>query len=254
MTPIHFAHAVGFPASTYSHFFAQLSPFSISSVECLGHGAYRAGVNWHPLAQEVIESIETQHQTPVIGMGHSMGGVLILFAAQARPDLFTKIILMDPPIMHPKARMIFGLIKRLGLGGYMIPPARKAKKRRTHFRTKEEAYDYWRPKALFRNFDERCFQDYVEHGLVAEADGFRLVFSAQIEYELFCSSPGRLGNTYLQMPSYFIHSQSGQVLRPKDIAANQRIFSQTTFVAAEGGHLFPLEYPEATARLIKSII
>lgn len=254
MIPIHFAHSNGFPASTYSHFFKYLAPHPISFVECLGHGEFRVKTNWRPLGDEIITAIETQADEPVIGLGHSLGAVSIFFAAQKRPDLFKKIIMMDPPITKPLKRLLFVVARSTGLISLIPSPALKAKKRKRNFRSKEEAYTYWRKKKLFQPFKEECFKDYVEHGLKPEGDRFTLTFSADLEYKFFCTAPGRLGKTRIEIPSFFIYSSSHQVLQPADIEANKRVFDNTTFIPADGGHMFPLEKPEDTATIIKSII
>ena len=254
MTPIHFAHSNGFPASSYSHFFKYLSPHPISFIECLGHNGYSVKTDWRPLGDEIIESVESQHQEPVIGVGHSLGAVSIFFAAQKRPDLFSKIIIMDPPILQFAKRWAFATARKLGLLSLIPSPAQKSKKRRQDFETKEEAYEYWRNKKLFQHFDENCFRDYVEYGLKPSGEKFTLTFSAEIEHKIFCTAPLILGKTILEIPSFFIYSTSQQVLKDSDIKANKRIFRKTVFIPAEGGHMFPLEKPETTASIIKSII
>ena len=56
------------------------------------------------------------------------------------------------------------------------------------------------------------------------------------------------------MPSYFIYSSKHEVLQPKDIKWLQKKYINTEFISFDGGHLFPLEKPKATADLIMKLI
>ena len=100
LAPIHFAHANGFPAQSYQYFLEQLHPHPVSYVNVLGEGEYRLRYpwdGWSLFGKEIVEAIERQHDEPVIGLGHSLGGVAVFHAARMRPDLFRKVIILDPP-------------------------------------------------------------------------------------------------------------------------------------------------------------
>ncbi|MEZ4885861.1 MAG: alpha/beta hydrolase [Chitinophagales bacterium] len=258
MSTIQFSHANGFPAKSYQHFFECFdSDYQFSYVNMFGHGAYKAGRNWQQLTQELIADIEAKHQEPVIGAGHSLGGVLTLFASIQRPELFEIVLILDPPLFSPWVRVGIGIYYYLGLSKYFVPIAKKAKNRRTHFDSREQVYESFRKKSLFKNFDEQCFKDYIQHGFKDSADGngIELAFSREVEYNNFCSTPYYLSNTKLQRPTYFIHATKHGVLRPKDLQYLKQTFSPpATFIPFEGGHLFPLEAPEKTAQLLQSII
>lgn len=59
--------------------------------------------DWRYLVDEVIADIEQQFsQQQVIGLGHSFGGLVTLMAAYRRPELFSKLVIMDPPFVIGK--------------------------------------------------------------------------------------------------------------------------------------------------------
>ena len=97
---IHFAHANGFPAKTYSRLFSFLEPrFELQYLNRHGHNPdFPVTDGWHALRDELRTEIETKFTRPVIGLGHSLGGILHLLVAIEKPDLYTQIVLLDAPI------------------------------------------------------------------------------------------------------------------------------------------------------------
>src|SRR5687768_16400842 len=98
---IHFAHANGFPAKTYTKLFSFLEDdFEINYIERHGHNPdFPVTDNWKLLTAELKNEIENAYDRPVIGIGHSLGGVLHLLAAAEKPELYEQIILLDAPII-----------------------------------------------------------------------------------------------------------------------------------------------------------
>jgi len=255
MPIIQFAHANGFSSKTYSTFYKYLTPdFEIATVDRFGHGEAKIKSNWFPMLDQLFNSLEQHKGQPVIGLGHSLGGILTFWAAQQRPELFEKIILMEPPMFKPWTRNLIRWSQALGVGNKTIPPAKKALRRRRHFENKEQAYTYFRDKRLFRVFDERCFQDCIDYGLVEEKNGVGLYFSADVEYDIFLHMPTRF-KWKLKVPAYFIYSGKYEVLSKQDIQALEKRLPQMKFIQYEkGGHMFPMEWPEETANLIREIV
>ncbi len=250
---IEFAHANGFGALTYSYFLEQLAPHPLSYIPKLGHNGFLVDASWHDLSNELISHIKSTHQQPIVGVGHSLGGVITLLAALRQPELFRQIILLDPPLFRAFKRSVIGMIRLLNLSSY-FSPANKAKNRRTQFASRVEAYDYFKEKALFKSFHKQCLQDYVQYGLKENTEGFELDFSAAVEYAVFCNAPGQIPHTNLKVPAHFIYSTKG-VLDAKDLAWHQKTFPQINYIEFEnGGHLFPQEQPHRAAELIKSLI
>ena len=124
MTPIQFSHANGFPAKSYQYLFDLFAPHSVSYVNIFG-GNRPEITTWQPYLEELIADIESKHTQPIIGIGHSFGGALTLKAAQIRPDLFKKIILLDPPIFGRFKRTMISLVSALGITDKVVPIVKK---------------------------------------------------------------------------------------------------------------------------------
>ncbi len=255
MPTIQFSHANGFSASTYRTFLNYFeNDFQVYAVEKFGHSNdYPVDTNWFPMVDQLIDHIEQYAQEPVIGVGHSLGGILTFLAAQRRPRLFQQIIVMDPPMFSSFKRTVIGMSQRLNIAHKTIPPAKKTLRRRRYFETKEEAYHYLKPKRLFKNFDERCFKDFITYGITSEKDAFTLDFSVDLEYKIFLTIPTKF-TWKVEVPMHFLYSGKHEVLDLNDIKELQRKLKRAEFLACqEGGHMFPLEDPERISQLIKEI-
>jgi len=91
---IHVSAANGFtPACYYSFFTTFSSHLNFTGMDCRGSWPNIAspsnGFGMHNFADDLIEGLEKQHNKPVIGLGHSLGGAITLLAAIKRPDLFS---------------------------------------------------------------------------------------------------------------------------------------------------------------------
>jgi pimeloyl-ACP methyl ester carboxylesterase len=254
---IYFSHANGFPAKSYQFFFDFLQPHQVNYINAygLGKGLEKGfkGRDWRVFSHDLIDLIERNSSEKVVGLGHSFGGAVVYWAAQLRPELFSHVIMLDTPFFGPFRRNAIRIAQWFGLEGKLIPPAKKAIKRRETFPSKEFALEYFREKTLFKNFDPRALADYVEHGLVENQNGVTLLIPAKLEYQIFCASAIRLGKP-IEVPSWFVYATKHGVLPQKDLAWNRRYFSKTVFLPFEAGHMFPLEQPEKTAQLVKEII
>jgi pimeloyl-ACP methyl ester carboxylesterase len=254
-TIIHFAHANGFPSGTYNKLFQLLGPeYSVISIDRLGHSAkYPVDDNWVSLTGELIQHIEDNSDEPVIGLGHSLGAILNFRAAYERPDLFQQIIMLDPPLVYGPFALFLVAVKKLRLAGRMGPAA-LAKGRREEWPSREEARAHLRGKALFSRFDPDCFSDYIENGMVETPSGVRLSFDPKVEVDIFKTTPHDMHRFKpgVSIPGNLVVGERSEFRRfVEGFALKHRLH----FECFDGGsHLFPLEYPEATATLLKRLI
>lgn len=251
MANIQFSHANGFPAQTYKTFLDFLAPHNVSYINKFGHGDFRVENSWKPLVDELIQDIELNQSKPVIALGHSLGGILSLFAAKKRPELFESIIVMDSPIFTLHLR---SLIRFSQLIKHDIPIARYSKRRKTHFDSYEVASQHLKNKKLFLPFDKICFDDYINYGFVQKENRVELAFDANVEYKIFQNMPTFFPRMKLDVPSFFITALHGDVAIISNQKWIQYNFKGIKMLSFNGGHLFPLEKPEEVASFIKSII
>lgn len=253
---IHFSHANGFPAETYRKLFHFLkNDFEIGYISVHGHNPdYPVTENWPQLVKELIDYIKGHYQQPVIGVGHSLGGVLTFMAAINQPELFKSIVLLDAPIPSYLRSKLVLLAKWLGFVD-KITPAHRAKQRRIQWQTSEEALQYFQNRALFKHFDPDCLRDYVEYGTLKTSEGIRLRFNRDVEYRIFRTLPHILPKfrQQLKVSGTLIYGKESTVVTVADIAHMQKYFHMQCIPIA-GGHLFPFEHPELTAQTLKTVI
>lgn len=253
---IQFSHANGFPALCYRYLFSLLEDqYEVQYIDMLGHDLqFPVADNWTTLAQELIAELDRKQLGPVIGIGHSLGGAITLFAALERPELFKFIVLLDTPIFSfPRAKIV-QLFKNLKKAEWITPGGR-AKRRRTQWATYEEALNYFRSRPLFRLFNEQCLRDYITYGTLQTEDGFTLKFDPKIESEIYLTLPDNYGKfkNQLQVPGVTIVGDQSEVVKDTDIRSMQKNFHLIP-EKISGGHLFPFEYPQKTAILIKNLL
>jgi pimeloyl-ACP methyl ester carboxylesterase len=251
---LHFSHANGFPAACYQKMLSHLeADFRITAINTLGHDArYPVTDGWPHLVDELIEGIERGGGTPVVGVGHSLGGYLSYLAAVRRPELFRALILVDSPIMGPLKGHCFGVLKRLGFAD-RLTPAHLTLERRREWPSAGAAREHFRRKQAFRRFDPDCLDDYIRHATVAAAGGgVRLVFDPAVEHRIYRSIPHDLHRhrRRLAVPTGFIGGRDSAELRQIGTAAMRGRFR---LVLTDGGHLFPFEHPAAAAAAIRDM-
>lgn len=252
---IYFSHANGFPGSTYRTLFSYLEEhFDVQYTDVLGHNLkFPMQDNWTNMTQELIEELDNKKLPPVIGVGHSLGGSITLFAAIERPDLFKCIILLDSPIFSFLRAKIVQLFKRLGKADWITPGGR-AKRRKSHWSSLEEVINHFKNKPLFRQFNDQCLRDYATYGTVSTKDGLTLKFDPEIEAQIYFTLPHNYSKfkNKLKVPGFTIVGENSDVVKESDIKYMKKYFN-IDCIKIRGGHLFPFEFPEKTAELITAV-
>ncbi|MCW4149378.1 alpha/beta hydrolase [Halomonas sp. 18H] len=247
--PLVFAHANGFPGRSYRSFLAPMAKdFDLHPVERLGHHPdFPVGHNWLALRDELLETLSTL-SSPVVGVGHSMGGVLMAMAAEQAPARFHCVVMLDPPLMLGIDALAMKLAKRLGLMDRLTPAGRSLG-RRSVWASRDEMRDYLMQRRLFRCFTEPALEDYLQAGADVQPDGqLRLRYDPDIEVEIFRHLPDHLNGlpSRLQVPVGVLAGQDSDLMTPR---RRQRLRRHGVSVSeVSGGHMFPMEHPRA-ARL-----
>ncbi len=254
---IVFSHANGFPTACYNYFFDQFPGFDIDGIPMSGIDLPDIEVGWEALSDELIAFIENKYTEPVIGLGHSMGAVFFLFAANKRPDLFEQIILMDPPIMGNELRKLIEQKQREGTVHEVLSVAQKAKIRKDVFPSLPIVQRVMRGKGLFKQFHPECFDDYI-NAAYTQLDDKRIIlsFPKELEYAIFCTIPSFSNPLDIKIPVKYIFATSGEIFesRSKEIEELKDVIPSASFTPFNGGHLFPFEQPSKVAKLVIDLI
>lgn len=245
-----FAHANGIPGHSYDTF---LSPFTdrfdVRVVECLGQNRdFPVDSNWQSLSRELEAFLEPLPK-PLVGMGHSMGAVLMFLVAERHPDWFQSLLLLDPPLANGVTGLSLSLMRLFGVSE-RFSLASKTRGRLDHWATWEDVTSYFKSRKLFQRFDPRALDDYLKHGLERQGDGWRLRFRPAIEADIFANTPtGVTRLPRLKVPGVLITGEDSPPLFQR-CGGRHAHRHHLTRLFAPGGHMYPLETPEATAALV----
>lgn len=225
-----------------------------SGVTVLGYrppplrGAVTAAyATWQALADDMLAQLP--EGAPVIGIGHSLGAILTLYAAQRAPQRFRGLVLIDPVIFGQRLRWIIRVLQRLGRGQQM-PLARAAARRRERFATPQEAHERWRVRQVFAEFDEAALAAYVQTGLTETADGdWQLAWPRGWEAHIFATSPtdGWALLPQVRVPLLILRGRHSNLIGAALWRRMQRHAPRATYEEIAAGHLLPFEVPHEVA-------
>lgn len=258
---LHLAHANGFPPGAYRQLAAALADqYRVVALPCrpLWPGHHPPdGTSWRPLADDLAQALEALGLGGIVGVGHSLGGVLTLWAAIERRNLFRAIVLVDPVILPPHWLWWLRLLRPLGLERRQ-PLVQGAMRRRHTWPSRQACFDHYREKALFARWSDQALWDYVESGTQLDANGAaRLRYPREWEAHIFATTPLGIWRDVdkLRTPVLLLRGEHSKTFRPEVQARLARQLPQArTATLAGAGHLLPMEEPVETAAAIKAFL
>jgi len=249
---LHFAHANSYPAGTYRQYLDLLrTRFDVGALELHAHDPrYPVGNGWTALAQELVDHLAARYTAPVILVGHSLGGMLCLMAAKARPELVRCVVLLDSPVVAGWRALLVRTLRGTSLFANRFSPARFSVKRRTVWPDADSAYAHFAGKDLFARWAPGVLRDYMQSGLKPHRDGVQLTFTREAETAVYLTLPdhvGRLVADGFPVPIGFIGGVDSEESRLAGLDPTRRLVGRF-FAQLPGGHLFPMESPAAAAQ------
>jgi pimeloyl-ACP methyl ester carboxylesterase len=260
----HFLHGNGFCAGTYAPFIKHLvGDLHVFASDARGHGDSfpmnpQGMDHWTVFADDLKILIEQCMSPPIIGMGHSLGAVATYMAASKYPQLFSGVVLIDPPMLSRRILWTMAVMRLLGLKG-RIPLARAARHRRRVFKGKAEALkNFTSGKGIFKTWSEEFVQAYLECGLLEkDPQTAFLKCDPELEARIFESVPLNVWKYGRQIscPVLLIRGQhsdafyAGAAERLRSLIADCELH---TFPGS--GHFVPMEKPRACAAVIADFV
>lgn len=254
---VHFIHGNSFPAGSYRQMFLALEAhYELRSLEMHGHNPrYPVTHDWPFLVQELIDTLLENYQSPVILLGHSLGGILALMAANLRPDLVRCVVMIDSPVVSGWRALILKSFKALGLLE-KFSPSRLSDKRRNLWRDEQDAFEHFAAKDKFAIWPKAVLQDYINAGMVPHPDGIALKFQREIESIIYLTLPSNLGTIAkegLKVPIGFVGGTESIECRQGGLGATKKLCGEY-FVQLKAGHLLPMEMPKETAEAVQEML
>jgi len=258
---IVFSHGNGFPARTYGQMLAlwQAAGWRVEALPMFGHDpAHPVSSNWPQLREQLIRFVAGLPVSPGprVLVGHSLGGLLSLKAALRQPGLADAVVLLDSPVVAGWRAHGVHLAKATRLIS-RFPPGRVATRRRVQWESVAAARAHFGAKAIFARWAPGVLDDYLACGLVPGPAGVRLAFDRQIEARIYDTLPHTLERLVRRhpprIPVGFVAGTASRELRQAGLAATRRLVGER-LRWIEGSHLFPMEKPGETARLVLELL
>jgi len=209
---------------------------------------------WSVLGDDIITHLRKTQQGPVIGVGHSMGSIALWYAARKEPNLFSKLILIEPVIL-PKKVVIYNKLIPFWLKRRTLPIIKIASKRKNRWASKEELKSYLTSKKVFRRFDDEVLKDFINDSFIYEED-VTLRYPREWEAKIYGTAPDLWGMMReLPCPMTVIRAEHTDVLFDPTWKKLHKEMSEANLLELKGvGHLAPFEKPELVSETIKKYL
>jgi pimeloyl-ACP methyl ester carboxylesterase len=260
-----FLHATGFNALTYRPLLEPLGErFRVLALDLRGHGLSRLPREPERLttlwiyARDFLAALRALRPArPPVLSGHSLGGIVSITAAAARPGIAERLVLIDPVLPPWRFSHRFQPLHRMADRIALLPIAQGAARRRGRFRTKPEAVEAYRARPTFAGWSAGFLEGYVEDGFVdAEDGGIRLSCTPMWEAASFAALrhdiPALLGR--LRAPVEILRAERESTVR-EEVARLMRLKPDLQIATVAGSsHFLPMEQPEPVrARLLAAL-
>jgi len=212
------------------------------SIDIRGHGDSPKGeppYEWNLLASDVAYTVGDT--SPMLGVGHSIGGALVARAALERPELFYGLLLIEPIILPPPhVRLELAL-------------ADLTERRRAVFPNRQAAYDGFADRA-FRTWDAEVLAAYVDHGFDDTPHGWALKCLPSVEADMY--REGGNHDTWdhlseLAVPVMIVAGDESDTHHEPYLGTLAAQFVDARVIVVEGAsHFVPMEKPHDMVDLI----
>lgn len=249
-------HATGFHARVWDATIAALpDDLHIVAPDLRGHGrSFRPERidDWQLLADDLVGLVEQAFDGPLVGVGHSMGGVTLVRLAAVMPGRFARLLLVDPVIAtadfyaHP-----------LPGGAQDHPIAR----RRGRWESPDAMIAAFAARAPYSQWVPQVLEEYCRHGLLPQEDGgYALACPPLLEASIYASAAHNdpaAAVAAVTCPVTVLRARSGErsgkldfSVSPTDPALASRFREGRDLHWPDVSHFIPMEVPDRLAALI----
>ena len=252
-----FSHATGFHGRCFDPVAESLCrDFDCTSFDYRGYGDSYVSkdwpVTWQGYGEDALAIARTlSSRNHIIGVGHSMGGTGLIMAALARPNLFRALIIYEPIVFPSEVR---DLRRTSSTPNALVEGARR---RRTTFSSRAEAYANYSSKPPMNSFDGRSLRAYVDYGF-NDVDGC-VVLKCRPEHEARTYEMGAVHETWerlhsLSVPAWVVAGEF-QPSQPSSWAPLiAKEIPNTKFIQwPDVGHFGPMQQPDRLAQLVREV-
>ena len=154
---------------------------------------------WSPVVSHVESAAASlcARGGPIIAVGHSAGGALLLASLRNSPHLFMGVVMIDPPLFNMWKRYVLGLGLALPMAVLekVHPLIKSAVTKRDTWSTMAEAEAWMESNRLFRTFHPDIRRAFLSHGLRPSGSdsSVTLAFTKTEEATMYITTPMETG-------------------------------------------------------------
>jgi pimeloyl-ACP methyl ester carboxylesterase len=259
--PLHFLHANGYPPDCYKPLFeilkAQYHVFGMLLRPLWPEASMDEIKDWHPFSDDLLHFLSAASTAPVIGVGHSIGGIVTLRAALRDPGKFRALVLLDPVLFAPSRIIVWNIARSLGLGRRFHPLITSAMKRRRTFDDLDMVFRGYRSREVFQYMSDKSLRAYITGIAKPKAGGgFELAYSPEWESHIYLTGLRDMdlwrGLKDLQVPTLIIRGGetdtflegAARLVKRKQPMIRIETLEQST-------HILPMERPREVADIMQ---
>ncbi len=168
-----FLHGLSFHARSWDPTIRELKPeLECISVDFRGHGQSqkREPYTNRQLALDIIEFVRELNLSRIVGVGHSLGGLVLLQVAAKLQQEFESLLVLEPTVFDPKT---YRNPSKFFTSADEHPYSRA----RSEWTSPQEWFDRLRSRSPFNTWEHETLWNHCIHGLTLTARG---------TYELSC--------------------------------------------------------------------
>ncbi len=165
--PLLFFHATSFHARCWDEVIRSLPGRRAIAVDMRGHGRSDRPdppYGWDRYGEDVTDLARQLNLDGAVGVGHSMGGHSLTYAAGREPQRFAGLLLVDPTIAPPEAYADRRGQAPPGTGGNL----EYIERRRDEWASWEAMVERFGDRFPFAVWDRQVLEDYCRYGLLPD--------------------------------------------------------------------------------------
>jgi len=255
-TSVHLLHGNGFCSPTLLPVGMKFpQEWNLLFTDVPGHGNSKQPQgympNWLTMARQIGEALESRVNEPIYGVGHSLGGVMTLMIAAERPHLFKKIVLLDPVMFSQEVIFIQRMMRKSGFWRRTNLVKRVAN-RRNHWPDADSMRAELSQKGLYKHWVPEALEAFIEYGTKPVSNGIELSCDPAWEASIFGSYPRGLWEAVrkVSVPVEIMVASDSYSFIARSARRAAKANKNISWQSVEGGHCFPMEQPEKTAKLL----
>ncbi len=255
--PLLLYHANAYMPELYIPFIRHLPGYKVTALRQrpLWDKTVKKIKDWDIFTQDLITFCDENQISHINAIGHSLGAVAIWKALSLRPDLFNKVVLIDPVIL-PEETVRWVSLLPYKLKERIRPIIKIASLRRNKWSSRAEARSHLGSKGVYSKMDPEVFDLFLQHGIVPFEGEFTLAFPRDWEAMIYASPE----NTWKFMSKttkeiLIIKAQHSNVISNETWEKVKKKNSNNLYVEMEDvGHLIPFEKPKEIGTMIATFL